>query len=66
MVDFNSVQNSRDCRADKTSLIFLFRIFECFVLINKSFDWLITEYNIVRSKIVRFESSTKKNQNNIF
>ena len=57
MVDFNPVQNFRDCRADKSQIsrsreigplqnvnYFLFRIFEGFVLINKSFDWLITEY----------------------
>ena len=55
MVDFNSVQNSRDCRADKSQIarsrigplqnakqaLFVVSNFRMFCLINKSFDWLI-------------------------
>ena len=44
---------------------FLFRIFECFVLINKSFYWLINiiSYN---QKSFDLNQGQKKNQNNIF
>ena len=36
---------------------FLFRIFECFVLINKSFDWLI---NIISFDLNRGQKKSKQ------
>ena len=78
MVDFNSVQNSRDCRADKSQIarsrigplqnakqaLFFVSNFQMFCFDHKSFDWLI---NIISYDQKSFDlNQGQKKSNNIF